>query len=100
MEHYWARNGVCTADKDFGVRGVPHCCLVDTHGNIVWIGHPASRNLEKDINDLLAEKKLEGVKSEEDDSDQEDDEDTSAPVDFLKAIEAVENFKASTKDFL
>lgn len=100
VEHYWARNGVCTGDKDFGVRGVPHCCLVDTHGNIVWIGHPASRDLEKDINDLLAGKTLEGVKGGGD-SDEEEEEETSAtPVDFTKAAEAVESFKAASKGFL
>ena len=49
VEHYHARNGKCTADKDFKVQGVPHCVLVDTLGKIVWIGHPASRKLEDDI---------------------------------------------------
>jgi thiol-disulfide isomerase/thioredoxin len=58
IEHYWARNGECKADKEFNVRGVPHCVLVDTEGMIVWVGHPSSRDLEQDINDLLAGKKL------------------------------------------
>jgi hypothetical protein len=100
VEHYWARNGVCNGDKDFGVRGVPHCCLVDTHGNIVWIGHPASRDLEKDINDLLAGKTLEGVKGGGDSDEEEEEEASATPVDFTKAAEAVESFKAASNGFL
>lgn len=62
VEHYHVRNGKCTADKDFGVQGVPHVALVDTEGKIVFVGHPASRpNLEKDINDLLDGVKITGA---------------------------------------
>lgn len=32
VEHYHVRNGKCTADKEFGVQGVPHTALVDTNG--------------------------------------------------------------------
>ena len=53
VEHYHIRNGVCTADKDHGIQGVPHVLLVDTEGKIVFKGHPASRNLEVDIDKLL-----------------------------------------------
>jgi len=60
VEHYHARNGKNTADQDFGVRGVPHCLLLDKAGKIVFIGHPASRNLEQDINDLLEGKTISG----------------------------------------
>jgi hypothetical protein len=38
--------------------------LIDTNGKIVWMGHPAERDLETDINALLAGKILE-VKPEE-----------------------------------
>jgi len=34
--------------------------LVDKLGKIVFMGHPASRNLEKDINDLLEGKTITG----------------------------------------
>lgn len=60
VEHYHARNGKCTGDKDFGVRGVPHCLLLDTTGKIVFIGHPMTRNLEEDIDNLLAGKTISG----------------------------------------
>lgn len=77
------RNGKCTADKEFGVRGVPHCCLVDTHGKIVWIGHPASRQLEEDINNLLEGKVLTDVKNESDDDENGDADTGSVPsLDF------------------
>jgi hypothetical protein len=53
VEHYHVRTPGCSADKDYGVNGVPHVLLVDTNGKIVFVGHPASRNLEEDINALL-----------------------------------------------
>ena len=39
---------------------MPHVLLVDTNGTIVFMGHPSSRNLEEDIDALLAGKTLEG----------------------------------------
>lgn len=57
---------------DYGVQGVPHVVLVDTHGKIAFVGHPASRDLEKDIETLLRDEKLKGVKGGED-----EDEDAS-----------------------
>lgn len=61
VEHYWSRNGVSTADKDYGVQGVPHCLLVDTNGVIVFVGHPSSRKLEEDIDALLKGEKITGA---------------------------------------
>lgn len=39
VEHL--HQGGSTASDDYGVKGVPHVVLVDTHGKIVYIGHPA-----------------------------------------------------------
>lgn len=61
VEHYHVRNGKCVADKEFGVQGVPHVALVDKAGKIVFVGHPASRKLEEDIDALLAGKTLSGA---------------------------------------
>jgi len=61
VEHYWSRNGKNTADKDYGVQGVPHCLLIDTEGKIVFIGHPASRKLEEDFDTLLKGEKITGA---------------------------------------
>jgi thiol-disulfide isomerase/thioredoxin len=60
VEHYHVRTAGCTADKDYGVNGVPHVLLVDTKGKIVFVGHPASRDLEKDIDALLKGETLSG----------------------------------------
>ena len=60
VEHYHVRTAGCTADKDYGVNGVPHVVLVDTTGKIVYVGHPASRNLEEDINTLLKGESITG----------------------------------------
>ena len=60
VEHYHVRNGVCQADKEHNVKGVPHVILVDTHGVIVFKGHPASRKLEEDIDTLLKGEKITG----------------------------------------
>ena len=54
------RTAGCTADKDYGVQGVPHVLLVDTKGKIVFVGHPASRKLEEDIDKLLKGETLSG----------------------------------------
>lgn len=62
VEHYHVRKTGCTADKEYGVQGVPHCLLVDTTGTIIWMGHPASRpDLVADFNTLLKGEKLQGL---------------------------------------
>jgi len=59
VEHYFRGSSKC--DDEFGVQGVPHVCLIDTHGKIVFIGHPASRpDLEKDIDTLLKGETISG----------------------------------------
>ena len=60
VEHYHVSTPGCSADKEYGVNGVPHVLLVDTDGKIVFVGHPASRNLEEDINTLLKGQTLTG----------------------------------------
>ena len=61
VEHYHARNGECTGDKEWGVQGVPHVAIVDTKGKVVFMGHPANRDdLVQDFDDLLAGKEITG----------------------------------------
>jgi len=60
VEHYHVRNGDCKASETYGSGGVPHVFLVDKSGKIVFKGHPATRNLEEDINNLLDDKTLTG----------------------------------------
>ncbi len=44
VEHF--HRGGSDAEDDYGVKGVPHVALIDTHGKIAFIGHPAERNIE------------------------------------------------------
>jgi len=60
VEHYCVNNGICLAQEIYGAGGVPHVFLVDKTGKIVFKGHPATRNLEDDINSLLEDKELSG----------------------------------------
>ena len=58
VEHF--HRGGSSASEDFGASGVPHVALVDTHGKIVFIGHPMSTNLEENIQSLLQGKPIGG----------------------------------------
>ena len=93
VEHYHVRTAGCTADKDYGVAGVPHVLLVDTNGKIVFVGHPASREIEKDIETLLKGEKITGEgtgasaeeeKTGEAGSEFDEDTITAAKEEFIK----------------
>ena len=56
VEHF--HRGLSTASEDYAVKGVPHVILIDTNGMIAFIGHPAERKLEADIETLLKGQKL------------------------------------------
>jgi thiol-disulfide isomerase/thioredoxin len=96
VEHYWVRNGACTASDEYGVQGVPHVLLIDTDGVIVFMGHPANRDIEKDIDALLKGEKLTGAGCEAAGGDAED----NAASDSKGTIADVEKFKAETKDWV
>jgi len=98
VEHYHCRNGTCNADKEYGVRGVPHCLMIDTHGKIVFIGHPASRpNLEQDLNDLKDGKTItgEGCSADGDDGGADGSAGKSCKGDEAKT--AIESFKTDSQ---
>lgn len=46
IEHYHVAQEKCDAGEKYGGEGIPHVVLVDTHGTIVYVGHPSTRNLE------------------------------------------------------
>jgi len=99
VEHYHVRNGKCTADKEFGVQGVPHTALVDTNGKIVFMGHPASRpNLVQDFDDLLAGKIITGAGTTAGGGD--DDEEFKENVQGDAAEAAVTDFLAKSNTHL
>lgn len=58
VDHYHRAGSNCS--KQYGVNGVPHVMLVDKQGKIVFVGHPAHRDLEKDIDALRAGETLTG----------------------------------------
>jgi hypothetical protein len=61
LEHYIIDKTVHkeTAGNQYDIGGLPHCMLIDKKGKIVYKNHPGKRNLEKDIQTLLDDKKLE-----------------------------------------
>ena len=89
VEHF--HKGGSTADEDYGCQGVPHVVLVDTTGKVVYIGHPASRELEKDIETLLRGEPLTGVKAGSED-EEEDDSEAFKDLDLAKVNAEMENF--------
>lgn len=96
VEHYWSRNGKNTADKDFGVQGVPHCLLVDTNGVVVFVGHPAGRKLEEDIDNLLKGEKITGTGTTRAGGD-EGGEGASKEISDEKYTELTGKFRAGCK---
>lgn len=96
VEHYHVRNGACTADNDYGVKGVPHVLLVDTHGTIVFMGHPASRKIEEDIDNLLKGEKLTGEGTGAASSKAEEGGEGSTSL----TQERIAQFQTETKAFL
>jgi len=75
VEHYHQADS--DASEKYGSGGVPHVFLVDNEGTVVFKGHPATRDLEKDIDALIKGEKLTGKGTtpsgaEEDDEDGEE----------------------------
>jgi len=98
VEHYHVRNGVCKASETYGSGGVPHVFLVDKSGKIVFMGHPATRDLEKDINDLLEGKVITGEGTGP--SSGAEGQDDGKNADTAAVAEAIANFETNAKAFL
>lgn len=97
VEHYHVRNGVCTADKVYGVQGVPFCALVDTNGVLVFAGHPAHRNFEDDFAKLLDGKTITGKGTIHDDAGDEDGADAGSSN--QNDAEVIQKFKDGLESF-
>ena len=41
IEHYHIDRGTCKAEKEFGVKSIPHVALIDKTGKIAFVGHYA-----------------------------------------------------------
>lgn len=98
MEHYHVKTDGCTASEDYGVNGVPHVLLVDTTGKIVFIGHPASRNLEEDINSLLKGETLTGEGTQA--SSNEESKSVGTPQDEGQVEKAKADFIRDSKAYM
>lgn len=71
---------------------------MDTNGKIAFIGHPASRKLEEDINTLLEGKPLKGVKGGAG-GDDEDDAAEFKDLELSKLNEEIARFETEVKKF-
>jgi len=96
VEHF--HRGASTSTQDYGVSGVPKVVLIDTEGNIAFIGHPAERKLEEDIETLLKGEKLKGIKSAGGDEGGED-EGTFKTRDLAQVDAEIAKFDSTIKAF-
>lgn len=101
VEHFHRASS--SADNDYGVNGVPHVVLINMEGNIVFVGHPSSTNLEQNINDLLEGKDIRKQKEEseekKDDGDKEKEKDAeSALAEEAKLKERIITTVEANKD--
>lgn len=99
VEHYHVRTPGCTADKEYGVNGVPHVLLVDTKGKIVFMGHPASRKLEQDIDTLLKGEAITGQGTGSAAKEEEGGASSEGNPSSVEASAAVEKFKTESKEW-
>lgn len=55
VSFYWADKGCWESDiaVNFGISGIPTCMLI-RNNKVIWRGHAADRNFERDIETLLA----------------------------------------------
>lgn len=57
VRHLWCGEGSSgfrsTAALTYGIDGIPSALLIDRDGRIVWRGHPASFDVEREIEELL-----------------------------------------------
>lgn len=107
VEHYHRHKSDCS--EVYGVQGVPHVLLLDTHGRIVFKGHPATRkDLEADFDTLLKGEKLTGegawvegnAAGAADDAAEEVEEGFKTDLDADKVSEEVAQFKATAERWI
>jgi len=82
----------------YEVRGIPHVMLIDKKGKIAFKGHPAHRDLEKDIDALLKDEELTGngcasVKKEEKEEKEDKPKEEVPEKDKFVDIDLDEKFK-------
>lgn len=102
VEHFHQASSSCS--EDYGVKGVPHVMLIDSHGKIVFKGHPATRpNLEADIDTLISGGTLTGEGTSGGSGEGSDDpafkkvEDEVVESDFKKFQEEIDALKKDSE---
>lgn len=100
VEHFHRAGS--SASTDYGAKGVPHVVLVDTHGKIVFIGHPASRDLEKDIDALINGEVLkgEGTKASGGEAGEAEPEEGFSSMSLETVYKEMASFADTYKDLL
>ena len=96
IEHYHVRNGLCDAEIEFGVKGIPIATLVGKEGIIAFTGHSAKRDFEVDIYNLLEGKELTGEGVETGDPVEDDDGAWIPNIDDAVAELVLDRFEASS----
>lgn len=86
VEHFHRAGS--SADNEYGVKGVPHVALIDTNGKVAFIGHPAERNIEQDIETLLKGESLKGVSGGAPSGGEADNEEVKFTEQDLVKVEA------------
>lgn len=99
VEHYHVRTPGCQASELYGSSGVPHVLLIDTHGKIVFKGHPANRpNLEQDLDMLLQGEVITGAGTTAGAADSDEEETVYKDMSSNEVQGAQERFnQAATK---
>lgn len=67
--------------------------MFDTHGKLAYIGHPASRDLQADINTLLKGEALTGIQAASENGGS-DTKENFKDLDLIKVDEEIEHFKS------
>jgi len=98
VEHF--HRGASTVSEDYDVKGVPHVILIDTEGRIAFKGHPMERNLEQDIDSLIAGKKLKGKGIEDGDEEEKEEDDLIEGLDFGEIDKEMQLFKSKIQDVI
>ena len=97
VEHFYRAGSSCS--EDYSVNGVPHVMLVDTEGKLAFVGHPAVRKLEEDIDTLIKGEKLtgEGTAGTSESEDRESGDQEYKDLDMEKISKDFEKFIEGVK---
>jgi len=80
------------------VNGVPHVVLIDGEGKIAFIGHPAERKLEEDIETLLKGEKLKGIKGASENAEGDGEDEKFKELDLEKIDKEIALFSSKVNE--